>query len=191
MTYETENWPRVQARHYSKTPAGTRRTVRVIVIHAMEAPEGPQTAENVARWFAQQPADTKNPSSVHINVDSDSIVQSVLDNDMAYGAAGANPVAIHVELAGYARQTLREWMDPYGIQLLNRAADAVAQYCLKYEIPPARLTDTGLASPLARGIVGHDQVTRVFKRSTHTDPGPSFPWSYFVAAVQTFHSIRK
>lgn len=185
MNYETENWPFIRARHFKDVPTG-ERSVRVIVVHCMEAPEGPQTAENVARYFASTPT----VASAHVNVDSDSVVQSVRDSDVAYAAPGANHDGIQVELAGYARQSLKEWMDDYGVQLLNRAAHVVAQYCLKYAIPPLKLTDSMLKAG-QRGIVGHDQVSRVFNKSTHTDPGPNFPWLYFMCAVRTYVEIRK
>ena len=61
MSYETENWRYVPARWLTKTPSGTRRSVRVIVIHDMEAPENSQTAENVARYFAT----TETKASCH------------------------------------------------------------------------------------------------------------------------------
>lgn len=187
--YETEAWPVIQASQYRKTPKGIRRQVDGIVIHAMQAPEKVTTAENIAHWFANKKPD-EPVSSVHICTDSDSIVQCVMDNDVAFGAGGYNDHAIHIELAGYAEQTLAEWMDAYGVQLLNRAADAAAQYCLKYAIEPVWLTDQQLRAG-GRGLIGHDQVSRVFKRSDHTDPGTHFPRPYFIEAVRTFVEVRR
>lgn len=185
MAYETDTWPVVKARWFTKSSG--RRAVRIIVIHSMEAPEKGETAENVARYFAT--TDTK--ASAHICVDSNSIVQSVLDNDVAYAAPGANHDGVQVELSGYARQARGEWLDlPFGVPMLNRAADATAQYCLKYDIPVRHLQDIQLKAGL-KGIVGHDQVTRVYKKSTHTDPGSGFPWDYFIACVKAFHEVRK
>lgn len=184
VSYETESWPVVKARHFTKSNG--RRKVRVIVIHDMEAPESSKTAENVARYFATTPT----PASAHICVDSDSIVQCVMDNDVAFAAPGCNHDGIQVELAGYARQTLKEWLDPYGLQMLARAADAVAQYCLKYNIPPKRLSDAQLKEGYP-GIVGHSQVSAVYRKSTHTDPGANFPWDFFMAAVRTHYEARQ
>lgn len=187
MAYETENWPFVKAKNFKDLPTGARK-VRLIVIHAMEAPEGEQTAENVANWFKNQPAN-EGPSSAHVNVDSNSVVQSVKDSDVAYAAPGANNDGIQIELAGYARQSRKEWLDDYGVRMLNRAADVVAQYCLKYDLPPIHLTDEQLRAG-QRGIVGHYQVSKVYKKSTHTDPGPQFPWPYFLCAVKAFIEVR-
>jgi N-acetyl-anhydromuramyl-L-alanine amidase AmpD len=33
------------------------------------------------------------------------------------------------------------------------------------------------------GICGHVEVSQAFHLSTHTDPGPNFPWSQFMAVV--------
>lgn len=184
MTYETDKWKFVKARDF--VHPSTPRTVRVIVIHDMEAVEGPQTAENVAKYF--QHPDT--PSSAHICVDNNSIVQCVYDEDIAYAAPGANNDGIQIELAGYGKQTTDEWMDEYSVAMLGLAADAAAQYCLKFQIPPVHLTDNDLANG-KKGIVGHVQVSDVYRKSTHTDPGLGFPWNYFIALVGLAYAKRR
>lgn len=184
MSFETDLWKVVRARWFTKSTA--KRSVRVIVIHDMEAPEGAATAETVARYFAS----TATKASAHVCIDSDSVVQCVMDNDVAYAAPGANHDGIQVELAGYARQTMREWLDDYSVQMLNRAAHVVAQYCLKYNVPVKHLTNAQLAGG-DKGIVGHAQVSAVYKKSDHTDPGKNFPWDYFVAAVNAYYIVRK
>lgn len=175
--FETERWPFVQAKYFRRVG---ERPVRVIVIHDMEFPEEEKTAKKVADYFTHP--DT--PSSAHICVDSDSIVQCVLDRDVAYGAPGANQDGIQIELAGFGSQTREQWLDSYSKRLLERAADATAQYCLKYDIPPRQLTNAQLADKKSKGLVGHRQVSEVFKKSTHTDPGPNFPWDVFLTLVQ-------
>lgn len=182
--YETDRWPVVLAKHFTKVT--DRRKVRLIVIHSMEAPEKVTTAEAVAKYFRTGTV----KASAHVCIDSDSIVQSVMDNDIAYAAPGANHDGIQIELAGYAKQTTKEWLDPYGVLMLDKAANVAAQYCLKYRIPSVnKLTDAQLKSGVS-GIVGHDQVSRVYKKSTHTDPGKNFPWTYFVERVNHHHSLR-
>lgn len=185
---ETDNWPFIEAKWYQKWEAPpARRPVRVIVIHDMEFYEKADTAEVIAKDFATRPA--TNKGSAHICVDNNSIVQCVRDNDIAYAAPGANNDGIQIELAGYQKQSPAEWLDPYGITLLALGGDAVAQYLLKYDLPPNKLTDADLLAG-RRGIVGHDQVSRVYKRSTHTDPGVNFPWDYFMNVVRCAHRNR-
>ncbi|HYH78832.1 MAG TPA: N-acetylmuramoyl-L-alanine amidase, partial [Longimicrobium sp.] len=128
--------------------------------------------------------------SAHICVDSDSIVQCVLDNNVAFAAPGANNDGIQIELTGFAKQTREQWLDPYGVLLLDRGANATAQYCLKYGIPVRQLTNQQLADKSQKGIVSHAQVSAVFKKSDHTDPGPNFPWDFFLKRVQTHFDAR-
>lgn len=70
------------------------------------------------------------------------------------------------------------WMEPAHRAMLRRTAQLVAELCLAYDIPPRFLTDAQLRAwdragrPASMGgIVTHAQMSRVFKRSTHWDPG--------------------
>lgn len=181
--FETDKWPFFGAK-FVKAVKGLR-AVRLVVIHSMEAPEKGETAEATARYFAT----TVRPASAHLCIDNNSIVQCVHDNDIAAAAPGANTDGIHIELAGYARQTKAEWQDEYGTAMLKLAADAAAQYCLKYDIPVKHLSNDELRSGV-KGIVGHYQVSAVYKKSTHTDPGDGFPWDDFIAQVEEAHAAH-
>lgn len=158
---------------------GRAAPVRVIVIHSTEAPEGPQTAENVAAYFAK----SSTKASSHLVVDNNSEVRCVEDKDTAWCAPGANADGLQLELAGYARQTRKDWLDDYSSAMLQRTAVLVAEWCKKYEIPVVKLTQAELRAG-KRGLTSHADVTAVYKRSDHTDPGASFPWDWFLAAVQ-------
>lgn len=175
-SFETDKWPYVPARRQTKVEG--KRTIRGICIHDMEAPEKEKTAENVAKYFQSPQAG----GSAHICIDSDSVVQCVWDNNVAHAAPGANHDMLHIELAGYAKQTRDEWLDSYSVAMLTLAADVTAQYCLKYDIPVKHLSNEELRNG-DKGIVGHYQVTAVYKRSTHTDPGKNFPWDFFLERV--------
>ncbi|WP_326827356.1 peptidoglycan recognition protein family protein [Streptomyces sp. NBC_01751] len=167
----------VQARWF-----GSGRTVpiRVIVVHDMEAPEGPSTAENVAKYFANLPA--SNKASAHVCVDNDSAVRCVADSDRAWHAPGANSDGLGVELAGYARQTRAEWLDQYSKGVLEQAARVVAGWCRKHNIPAVKLSSAELKAG-KRGIVGHRDVSAAYGQTNHSDPGPGFPWDYFLSRV--------
>jgi N-acetyl-anhydromuramyl-L-alanine amidase AmpD len=182
---ETDRWPKIQAKWYQPMPTGERRRVRLVVVHDMEFHERFDTAEIIAKDFAKRPA--TNKGSAHVCIDNDTIIQCVSDNDIAYAAPGANNDGIQVELAGYMGQTRGEWLDRYGVAMLELAGNCIGQYCLKYSLPPVHLTDESLRAG-GRGIVGHDQVTRVYKRSTHRDPGVNFPWDVLMESVtRNFH----
>lgn len=184
---ETTRWPMVQAKWYTPV-VGTPRAVRLVVIHDMEFYERSDTAEVIAHDFATRPATSK--ASAHICVDSNSIVQCVRDRDIAYAAPGANHDGIQIELAGFGSQTREQWLDFYGIALLALGSDATAQYCIKYGLPVRKLTVAQVRDGVTKGICGHADVTAAFHKSTHTDPGPNFPWDYFVESVRLFTEER-
>jgi N-acetyl-anhydromuramyl-L-alanine amidase AmpD len=192
QVHETDNWPFVEAKWYQRWTGPTkRRPVRVIGIHSMEYTERADAAEIIAHDFATREEDNKG--SAHICVDNNSIVQCVRDNDVAYAIPNVNRDGIHIELAGYAKQSEAQWLDPYGVALLALGADAAAQYCLKYDIPPVHLTDDELRGG-KKGLIGHVQATRVYPRpggADHQDPGPNFPWTYFMGHVQSAFNARK
>lgn len=184
MAYETAPWEYMGAKYF-----GVRRTgdVRLVVIHDAEFPEILHGARGVAKYF-QNPDPGVFPSA-HISVDNQEVIQSVKDSFVANGAPGANHDGIQIELVGYQSQKVGDWLDPYSLGVLALAADATAQYCLKYDIPAKKLNNIELASGI-KGIVGHNQVSQVYKKSTHTDPGPNFPWHLFVGMVAEIKLLR-
>jgi N-acetyl-anhydromuramyl-L-alanine amidase AmpD len=185
MAFETDNWPYLEAKFHGPKRDGS---VRLIVIHTPEWPESDSGAEAVARYFHLMPDNRK--VSCHITVDNNSIVQCVKDSYVAWAAPGANHDGIQIEMTGYANQTPAQWLDKFSIMALALTADAAAQYCLKYMLPPSHLTNEQLRAGL-RGIVGHDQVTAVYHESDHRDPGPNFPWMRFMGNVRGAYEHRK
>lgn len=173
----------VQAKNYRPN---RRDAVRLVVIHDMEAPESASTAENIAHYFAT----TTTQASAHDCIDNDSVVPCVRDSDEAWAAPGANRDGIQLELAGYAAQNLDEWLDAYGRQLLDNAAQRTAQRCKTHNIPVRRLSVAQVKDGTSKGLCGHVDVTRAFPElgTGHTDPGPGFPWSYFLALVRQYVS---
>lgn len=163
---------------------GPGRTVPIslIVIHDMEAPENSATAENVARYFSTLPA--SNKASAHVCVDNNSAVRCVADGDRAWHAPGANSQGLGIELAGYARQSSSEWLDAYSKGVLNQAAVVVAGWCTKHGIPAKRLSVAEVKAG-KKGICGHVDVSKAFGQSNHSDPGPNFPWDYFIKLVNS------
>ena len=169
-------YPFMQAPHYKRVGG---RTVDLVVIHTMEAPEKGSTAEYVARYFQT----TDREVSSHYCIDDDTIVQCVREEDVAWCAPGANHNGIHLEHAGYARQSAAEWQDAYSQAMLDRSAELTAVLCARYRIPVTWLHPTDLLAG-KRGITSHGNVSAAFKRSDHTDPGRSFPIEAYLSRVR-------
>ena len=170
--------PFIQARNYTR---GRSVPIDVLVIHTMESPETPTTAESVANWFA---GSTAPQASAHYCIDSNSIVQCVKDSDVAWHAPGANHNGLGFEHAGRAAQLPKDWSDDYSTKCLELSAELVARKCAEYGIPAVWLRVPDLLAG-KRGITGHVQVSQAFKRSTHTDPGPNFPIERYLGWVKS------
>lgn len=155
------------------------RTQRLQVIHDMETPESSMAAENVANWWHT----TVTRTSAHYCFDDDSEVQCVRDQDVAYAAPGANHDGIHHELAGRAAQTGAQWRDRFSLATLARAALHVSKKCEEYDQQKTWLSDAEIKAG-KRGICDHAAISRVYKRTTHTDPGPNFPKDLFTDMVR-------
>ncbi len=169
----------LQARNYTRVSAEAPRSISLVVLHSAEAPEKPGKALDVARWFAGGNAPQ---ASAHFVVDAGEVVQCVREQDVAWGAPGANRNGLHVELVGFARQEIEDWADTYSAAMLERAAGLVAVLCARYGIPVQALDALDLVQR-KRGITVHAAVSTAFHQSTHTDPGAAFPMDTFVARV--------
>lgn len=167
----------IQAKNYTKVAS---RVIELVVLHDMESPEEADTAENVAAWGAGPNAPR---ASWHYAVDSNSVVQSVLEHDVAWHAPGANHNGIGIEHAGRARQTMAEWLDPFGRSMLALSALLTADI-LKREDLPARVVGVSGLRAGEKGITTHAAVSKAFGRSNHTDPGVNFPMSYYMGLVE-------
>lgn len=176
----TQQWPFLQAATWRYLD---RANVRLVVIHTMETGEGRKTAESVASWFAGKHG--KPPrASAHICIDRDSAVRCVRAQHQAAAAPGSNRDGYHVELAGRAKQTAAQWADDASTETLQIAARHCAKIAERYEIPLVKLTVEEVADGHTSGFCGHADVSKAFRKSTHWDPGPNFPWDVFLGMVQ-------
>lgn len=181
---DLETLPVIKARWYQELDRNDApRHINHIVVHAMQAPEKGDTAEAVGKFFQRgEEGGQPRKTSAHVGVDSNTAVRYVPDRDVAYAAPGANRDGLHLEFAGYISQTREQWLDAYGLAMLNIGADIAAQWVIEHDVPIKHLTNYELRAD-QRGFVGHDQVSSVYQKSDHTDPGPNFPFDYFLERV--------
>lgn len=171
----------IQAKKYAKgRPDGPPLW---IVVHDMEASETSTRAENTANYFATLP-DGRSVSS-HYCADNNSIVQCVKLADTAYtvGNRQGNYRGINWEFAGFASQTREQWLDPYGKAMFALAAPYIRADAARFGIPLVRRTVSELKAMIP-GITSHNDLRLAFGTTTHTDPGPNFPWDYFMDLIQ-------
>lgn len=146
---------------------------RWIVIHTTEGSEGPRSAEDGAAYDQRRTDGT----SAHFYVDSNSVVQCVRTTDRAHTAGyHGNLWGIHIEVCGLAGQSAAQWDDPVSRATIEQTAGLCRVLRQRYPFPLVDLTPAQVRAGTARGFAEHYDVTRAWGESTHTDPGPRFPW---------------
>lgn len=160
------------ARHF--TPSRLAR-VDLLVLHTAE---GARDVAGLGRYFAT----TDRRASAHSGVDDDRTADYVRDEHTAYAAPGANADGLHLELCGFARWSRETWLTEHA-GMCERAAVWLAERAARHGVPLRLLGPAELVAD-QRGVTTHDAVTRAFRRSTHTDPGPGCPVDVILARAQ-------
>jgi N-acetyl-anhydromuramyl-L-alanine amidase AmpD len=172
--------PFVEAKYYAAGRGGRR--VLWVVIHDMEAGESRARAENTAEYFRTM-SDGRFVSS-HYTADVDSIVQCVPLKDTAFcvGNTPGNSQGIQWELSGFASQTRAQWLDEFGMGMFRRVAPYIRADAERFGIPLRRCTVADLKA-FRPGVTSHNDLRLAFGGTTHTDPGPNFPWDVFMDII--------
>jgi hypothetical protein len=158
--------------------SGTRpaSAIRYIVLHSTES--AADSAKEIAQYFTTAGAG----GSAHLVIDTTSCYRCLDDNEIPWGAPPLNTNGYHIEHCGYASWSAAEWAK-VKTTTLARSAYKAALRCKAHHIPARVLTDKQLEAGSMTGIVTHAQVSRVFHRSDHTDPGSGFPLAWYVNRV--------
>ena len=192
------------------TSPGDNKPINRIVIHSTVSPCKAGGAEDIARYFRSKASggsahyvvdpgtvvqvvyDSKiawhappNPHSLGIEMCDMPVLNSKAHWWMPKAQrTGAKPI-VH----GKRVRPLR-WIEPQHRAMMKRTAKLVARLCLAYGIPIRTLTDAELRAwdkagrkAALGGIVTHAQMSRVFKKSTHWDPG-EWPSALFMRRVR-------
>lgn len=166
-----ENVKFIPSRWFTKTSG---RAIDLLVLHTTEGdPDNPGGADDAAENTALYCARRNDKVSAHWFVDDDTMVRGVLDKDVAYAAPGANHDGIQIEMCGYAKWTTAQWKSEH-LGTLCQVSRLLGHYHNKLAIPLEFISEAGLKRG-EKGVTTHYEVTKVFRRSTHTDPGPGFP----------------
>jgi N-acetyl-anhydromuramyl-L-alanine amidase AmpD len=172
----------IRARFSSQVSGGNAHPTRV-VIHATAPNIGwPRASEagkalSTARYFAGP----KAGGSAHYIVDVAGEQHCVPESTVAYHAP-PNAHSIGIEICAEATYSREQWLSPQVWPAVLRAAARTADLCSRYGIPAVRLGPAALKAG-GKGVCGHWDISQAFKQSSHTDPGPAFPWAEFMAAV--------
>ncbi|MER7445042.1 peptidoglycan recognition protein family protein [Micromonospora avicenniae] len=118
--------------------------------------------------------------SSHFYADPKTVIQSLDTKYDAWhaGSSTGNKRAIAWELTG-----TNSWSESYWRTVIDRIAPVLADVCRTHGITPRFLTAAQAKDGKTTGFVTHDDMRRFWGGTTHTDPGPNFPRSYLVDAV--------
>lgn len=139
------------------TVSSLSRDINYVVIHVTEG-----SATGTLAWFKNS---SSNVSAHYVVAKSGTVYQCVADSNIAWHAGNwtYNVHSIGIEHEGFTAQNT--WTDAQ-----YRASAALTRWaCLTYGIPMDR-----------SHIIGHKEVPG----ATHTDPGPSFNWSFYMSLVR-------
>lgn len=146
-------------------------TPRRVVIHDTESHDsaGTRDLQGVANYWHNSGLGL----GAHLIIDKDgNTAYCAPEHKITWAVANRNTGTLHIELIGFARFTPQMWFAR--IAQLNKAAKWCAYWNLEYGI--------WLEKDPNYGISGHrDQPNQ-----SHTDPGPFFPWTYFVRRAKQF-----
>lgn len=124
----------------------------------------------------------------HFYVDKDSATQSIDTRDRV-GHAGSregNENAVCFELTGSNGWTRAQWLANIEWNLLGRVAAAVIRAHWpdgSFQVRRASVAEMK-ANPKIKAMYGHDDMRRAWGGTTHTDPGPNFPWDHLVNVIK-------
>lgn len=144
--------------------------VRLIVVHTAE---GARTIESLGSFFQGNVQ-----ASSHTGADDkvNTLGEYVKRGNKAWTQSNYNPVAVAIELCGFASWSNAEWRNNHDNMLRNCAA-WIAEEAKYYGLPITRL-NSSQAQGSGRGVCGHNELGA--GGGGHWDPGGGFPWDYVI-----------
>lgn len=170
--------PYIQGRNAYTDTDGTKYGI------AIHATASTASAEDEAAYAARRTDDI----SSHIYADVDTAIQSVDTKDRC-GHAGSrhgNENAVCIEITGLNAWTREQWLRRVNWPLLARVLAAIIRAHWpdgSFGVRRASVAEMQ-SNPKVKAFYGHDDMRRAWGGTTHTDPGPNFPWDHLIRVVQ-------
>lgn len=161
-----------------------------IVIHSTEGPMSDGNARALAQWFARSPA-TGGPGTSATDIfDPVEGIRMLDDHTIPYHVGGpGNPRGKGSEHCGSVALATDQWLSDRGKAMLDRSARANAQEAHDRGWPLARcrwLTVSEVAR-LVPGFCTHNDIRLALGGTTHSDPGPNFPYDWYIGRVRFWY----
>lgn len=170
---------------YHAVKSSGRRPLSVIDLHVIHCTQSSGRALGVARYFTTSNA---GGSTQSVNDDNE-CYRCLRDDQIPWGAPGANYHGLHYEQVGFVTWSKFLWSRTHR-RTIARTAWKVARDLKRYGNRPVWLTEEKLRAGERRGITDHATCSKVFG-GDHTDPGPNWPRALFMSLVKTFYVTIK
>lgn len=158
--------------------SGPRDTkhIKYVVIHSTEG----ATAAGAAAWFTNK----ASGGSANLVVDDKVCYKTVPDDVAPWGAPPLNESGFHIEQAGFSKWSRAKWL--LHLKTIQRCAYKTALRCKAYNIPVVFLSVADLKAG-KKGITSHNNVSKAFGQSDHTDPGTKYPYGTYMWFVKRYY----
>lgn len=156
--------------------------IRLCVLHSIQCPVNARYTRSNARWFAGKATHkgviVEPPqASIHywVGPTDKSVLHTLEDRHVGWGAKGGNRVGVHIEQTGYTANPSRniaqtDWLGE-GLPVLERSSWIARGICERNGLPIVHLTPAEIAAGRS-GICTHWGVTQAFNvPGGHYDPG--------------------
>jgi hypothetical protein len=127
-------------------------------------------AKNTASYFAKK----TTQASAHYVFDVENEEHCVPENRVAWHAP-PNHASVGIEICAEATYTREQWLSPEVWPAVELAAERARDIAARHNVPLIKRSAAELKAG-AHGYCGHVDVSTAFHESSHTDPGPGFPW---------------
>lgn len=135
-------------------------------------------ATGTARYFTQ----AGSGGSAHYVHDAGTREEHCVPDNVVAWHAPPNAHSLGQEICGHPAWTREQFLDDRVRPALDHSAARTRELCDRFGVPKVKI-DAGQLLGGAHGVCGHVDVSNAWHQSTHWDPGPNFPWDYYMGKV--------
>lgn len=149
----------------------------LVVIHSLEAPAKRGLAWDLANGWIQNAG-----VSPHSMTDPGETVDLLDLGTIGWHCGNGNQVGIGLEVTGYAAWDFNTWTTGDNFAAVRLDAKRASEVADHFGIPHRWLSLQQIRNGES-GFCTHADITLTLGGTTHTDPGPGFPYSIFMQMV--------
>lgn len=163
------------------------KPIPFIVIHSTEGPMSDGNARALAAWFARSPSNGGPGTSATDIFDPIDSVQMLPWNVIPYhvGPKG-NPKGTGSEHCGSVKLTKAQWLTDRAKSMLDKSARAKAAeaHSRGWTLAQCRWLTVSEVARFVSGFCTHNDIRLALGGTTHSDPGPNFPYAWYMERVR-------